>query len=80
MPGMTGQDLARSIHDRYPDLPIICMSGYTGDEMTARGILVHGVPFIQKPFTLTALGRAVRKVLAHAGDLAVLGTRDLSQL
>jgi hypothetical protein len=34
----------------------------------------------QKPFTLTALARAVRKVLAHAGDLAVLGTRDLSQL
>jgi two-component system cell cycle sensor histidine kinase/response regulator CckA len=80
MPGMTGQDLARSIHDQHPNLPILCMSGYTGDEMTARGIMVHGVPFIQKPFTLAALARAVRKVLTHAGDLATLGARDLSQL
>jgi two-component system cell cycle sensor histidine kinase/response regulator CckA len=80
MPGMTGQDLARSIRSQYPDLPILCMSGYTGDEMTARGIMVHGVPFIQKPFTLAALARAVRQVLAHAGDLALLGARDLSRL
>jgi CheY-like chemotaxis protein len=80
MPGMTGQDLARSIRSQYPNLPILCMSGYTGDEMTARGIMVHGVPFIQKPFTLAELARAVRKVLTHAGDLATLGARDLSQL
>jgi hypothetical protein len=42
--------------------------------------MVHGVPFIQKPFTLAELARAVRKVLTHAGDLATLGARDLSQL
>jgi two-component system, cell cycle sensor histidine kinase and response regulator CckA len=80
MPGMTGQDLARSIRSQYPDLPILCMSGYTGDEMTARGIMVQGVPFIQKPFTLAALARAVRQVLAHTGDLGLLGARDLSRL
>ena len=80
MPGMTGQDLAWSIRGQYPDLPILCMSGYTGDEMTARGIMVHGIPFIQKPFTLAALARAVREVLAHAGDPAGSGPRDLSRL
>ena len=80
MPGMTGRDLAWSIRGQYPDLPILCMSGYTGDEMTARGIMVHGIPFIQKPFTLAALARAVREVLAHAGDPAGSGPRDLSRL
>jgi len=80
MPGMSGQDLTRQIREEYPGLPILCMSGYTGDEMTARGIMLQNIPFIQKPFSLVTLARAVREVLAHSGDPAGMGARDLSRL
>ena len=34
-----------------PDLPILFMSGYTGDDVVQRGLLDPGAPFQQKPFT-----------------------------
>jgi CheY-like chemotaxis protein len=59
MPGMTGQDLARSIRSQYPNLPILCMSGYTGDEMTARGD--HGPRGSLHPEAVHARGARPRR-------------------
>ena len=50
MPGMTGTELAEQLARRFPDLPIVFMSGYPG-EGGRYGTLPAGALLIQKPFT-----------------------------
>jgi CheY-like chemotaxis protein len=50
MPGMTGTELAEQLHRRFPELPIVFMSGYPG-EGGRYGTLPAGALLIQKPFT-----------------------------
>jgi hypothetical protein len=46
-----------------PDLPILYMSGYTGEDVVQRGLLDPGSPFQQKPFTPAGLAVKVRAML-----------------
>jgi PAS domain S-box-containing protein len=68
MPGMSGVELATEARERRPDLPVVFVSGYTGNETIAAG----GDPataFLAKPFDGDDLLRAVRTTLdgaAHA--------------
>jgi FixJ family two-component response regulator len=39
------------------------MSGYSGVEVAAQGVMSEGVHFIQKPFTRQALARKLREAL-----------------
>jgi hypothetical protein len=41
------------------------MSGYTADIIAQQGILVDGVQFIQKPFSIKDLADKVGMVLCH---------------
>lgn len=63
MPEMNGKELASKIHETKPDLKILFMSGYTGEEMRTRGVLESGTNFIQKPFTPDSLIQKVLEVL-----------------
>jgi CheY-like chemotaxis protein/two-component sensor histidine kinase len=45
------------------DLPVLFMSGYTGDSVTRQGILTGDFPFLSKPFTSGSLLAKVREVL-----------------
>jgi two-component system, cell cycle sensor histidine kinase and response regulator CckA len=63
MPEMGGRELAQSLALSDPDLPILFMSGYTGDDVVQRGLLDPGAPFQQKPFTPAALALKVRSLL-----------------
>jgi two-component system, cell cycle sensor histidine kinase and response regulator CckA len=47
-------------------LPIIFMSGYTDDDLTRRGLLERGIPFLEKPFSPQDLTRLVQDVLHGA--------------
>ncbi len=60
MPGMSGQQLAVRLAGRRPEMKVIYMSGYTDDAMVPHGVLEEGIHFLQKPFSLDALARAVR--------------------
>lgn len=68
MPNMNGQQLAEAITQRYPDLPVLFMSGYGGDDIMRRGLLTADAPLVQKPFTLEVLARAVRQRLEQAAQ------------
>ena len=57
--GTWGSELARL----EPDLPVLYMSGYTGDDVIQRGLLDPEAPFQQKPFTPEGLARKVREML-----------------
>jgi two-component system cell cycle sensor histidine kinase/response regulator CckA len=63
MPEMGGRKLGQSLVSLRPDLPILYMSGYTGEDIVERGLLEPGVPFQQKPFTPGTLATKVRSIL-----------------
>ena len=57
MPGMNGVELARHVQRLYPDLPLVLTSGYS--QVLAEG--GHGFELLQKPYSVEALSRALRK-------------------
>ena len=63
MPELGGRELGSRLAILQPELPILYMSGYTGDDVIQRGLLEPGVPFQQKPFTPEGLARKVRDML-----------------
>ena len=63
MPGMDGRQLYEEVRRRYPGIRVIFTSGYTGDGIQQSGVLEFTMPYLQKPFTPTALSRLVRQVL-----------------
>ncbi|HMD71764.1 MAG TPA: PAS domain S-box protein [Bryobacteraceae bacterium] len=63
MPGMDGRTLSKQLRERYPNLPVILMSGYAEDVHAHRGALAGGVAYIQKPFRPDELAAKVREIL-----------------
>ncbi|HEX6669979.1 MAG TPA: response regulator, partial [Gemmatimonadales bacterium] len=63
MPELSGRELGTRLAVLRPELPVLYMSGYTGDDVIQRGLLEPGVPFQQKPFTPEGLARKVREML-----------------
>ena len=63
MPGMMGRELAARLRELHHDLPVLFMSGYPDSDITRRGLIEEGQPFLQKPFAPHVLARRVREVL-----------------
>jgi CheY-like chemotaxis protein len=63
MPGMNGKLLADRLKVSLPSMKILYMSGYTDDHIVHRGVLDPDTPFLQKPFSITALAGRVREML-----------------
>ena len=63
MPGMNGRELAKRLESSHPEAKVLYMSGYTDHSIVMHGVLVEGVHYIQKPFTVDALAKKVREVL-----------------
>ena len=63
MPGMSGRQLAERLALLGREMKILFMSGYTDDAVIHHRFVDDGMPFLQKPFTPTALARKVREVL-----------------
>jgi two-component system cell cycle sensor histidine kinase/response regulator CckA len=51
------------VRRRYPDLPILFMSGYA-EEQLRRSIDLDHVAFLPKPFSVQQLAEAARDALA----------------
>jgi PAS domain S-box-containing protein len=65
MPGMSGVELAVEARERRPGLPVVFVSGYTGDAPIA-GSDDPATAFLAKPFDGDELLRAVRSTLDAA--------------
>ena len=63
MPGMDGPTMVHQVRKRYPDLPILFMSGYA-EEQLRKSIDLDNVAFLPKPFSVLQLAEAARSVLA----------------
>jgi len=70
MAGQGGHALATDLAKRYPEIRVLFMSGYTEDTASRREILVRGTPFIQKPFSVADLAKAVHDALRANPALA----------
>ncbi|HEV8149882.1 MAG TPA: PAS domain S-box protein [Gemmatimonadales bacterium] len=73
MPGMSGSELIERLRSQWPGLPVLFLSGYTGEEV--RGEVRLGVrqAFLPKPFSPDALAAAVEELLADARPPATAG-------
>ena len=64
MPGpISGKALADAVFERWPDMPIVFMSGYTEDAITHQGRLATGVRLLAKPFRRHELAQMIRQAL-----------------
>ncbi len=62
LPGMAGGRLATVLLARWPQLAVVLMSGYPGDDRV-RFDVPEGVRVLQKPFDIEELGQELRAVL-----------------
>ena len=63
MPGLGGVELGARIQRLSPGIRLLYMSGYVAEYIDRRGVLTEGTNVLEKPFTGTALARAVRDAL-----------------
>jgi CheY-like chemotaxis protein len=64
--GESGRTLANEVRLRFPDVPVLYMSGYPDGALEPEKALRPGDPFIHKPFTPDAIVSAVERALARS--------------
>ena len=68
MPHMDGREAFQHLRRLHPGVPVILSSGYNEQE-SIQQFLGRGLAgFLQKPYTLQALERAVQEALSHRGQ------------
>jgi two-component system cell cycle sensor histidine kinase/response regulator CckA len=63
MPDMGGREMAARVAQRWPEVPVLFTSGYTGHDVVRRGLLDEGREFLQKPLAPETLARKVREMV-----------------
>jgi CheY-like chemotaxis protein len=63
MPDMGGREMAIRVSQRWPHIPVLFTSGYTGHDVVSRGLLDEGSEFVQKPLEPETLARKVRELV-----------------
>ena len=63
MPGKDGMTLMREVKEKWPDIPVIIMSGYVTHETMEEVAKTDAATFLAKPFTPDELVQAVDQVL-----------------
>ena len=63
MPSMSGRELADRVRKTHPLVPVIYMSGYTGDLVAEDGIVSDGERYLQKPFATEKLLEEIARAL-----------------
>jgi len=65
MPGLGGQELMREIHDQYPNVEIIVITGCGTLESATEAIRYGICDYLQKPFDVVKVGGAVSRALSR---------------
>ena len=66
MPGESGIELRRSIAERWPELPVILISGYSAEGPAEFAARMPNTVFVQKPFAADYFLALVERTLADA--------------
>ncbi len=69
LPGMSGLDLAREIHVRFPTVPVVIMSSEESGRARLAARLSGAVAVIAKPFGLDSLAELLRSLPGSEAEL-----------
>ena len=69
MPGKDGMTFLREVKEKWPNVPVIVMSGYATTQTVEQVSRTEAATFIAKPFTPIELLEAVAKVMEKEGKL-----------
>lgn len=65
MPGLSGLELLGHVRQKYPDTPVIIISGIS-DQEHARGLIRLGAfEYLLKPFRIEVVEKSVKRALDH---------------
>ena len=67
MPGVSGPQLADLMTERWPEVRVLYMSGYTDGMLADHGVDFNEIQLLRKPFATDELLRAVADTLHHSG-------------
>ena len=65
LPSMDGMQILKRLHERFPELPVIMMSGHAGIEAAVTAIKAGAYDFLEKPLHLEVLLDKVASALKH---------------
>jgi YesN/AraC family two-component response regulator len=71
MPFVSGNDLIRSVKQRYPQTAVIVLSGYNDFAFVRDALVCGAVDYLLKPVSKSALLEALEKAIAALGNLRV---------
>ncbi|MBW2276278.1 MAG: PAS domain S-box protein [Deltaproteobacteria bacterium] len=63
MPKMNGPELYKNLLGLLSDLPVLFVSGYTGEAIAEQGVLEPGIDYLPKPFTVAEISTRLREIL-----------------
>lgn len=66
MPRLNGRQLYDAAAARVPEVPVLFISGHTGQDAVLQRLIPTGAPFLQKPFTPAALAERAAQLMAGA--------------
>jgi DNA-binding NtrC family response regulator len=75
MPGISGLELVRQIHEIHPDLPCIVITGYGTPENSVEALRAGAFWYLEKPFEQGHLD-VVRALVEHAIELGRLKSEN----
>lgn len=76
MPGLSGLELLGHSRQKYPDTPVIIISGIA-DKAHAEGLIKIGAfDYLLKPFRLKSVERSVKRALEYRMDLLTKSQPD----
>jgi ribosomal protein S20 len=64
MPNMSGIELAELVMDRYLQVGVVLLSGYTAETLNLERVTIRGATFLSKPVTSNLLLQAVHRAVA----------------
>jgi len=68
MPKVDGATLIREARKTRPDMPVICISGYTQESVAKEVVSLPRVYFLPKPFSLKQLAAKVKEAMQRAPE------------
>ena len=65
MPHLSGTELGARIRQSYPNLQVLLVSGYSAEELKARGLGRSEFPLIKKPFHAVDFLQSVQRLVSR---------------
>ncbi len=77
MPGLSGREILKCIHDKHPATPVIVISGTSAREEAKEMLESGAFAYFSKPFQLADIEEAVNRAIARHRELTpALGAEE----